>query len=222
MKVQTDNATTLILVLMSIASLVSMVAMVKIDAIVNVDLYRFGLKFSREWANPYWALTGIVFSMGWFIIIGSLVFELRLIIRRRHALPKSESPVPSQQVVRNETSEMEANLHREEEENKMEPTISAVKAEDEPNKNGDSELNKVEATTLANKVETTALVNKVEATAPVTITEGRLKNLYLYLEKLSELADRRRTSKPVEKKKEETALLSGADQEADSKPANEN
>jgi len=73
----------LVLVLTAASSLVLMLSMLKIDGIVHGDLYRYGLRFSTEWAMPYWAMTTIVFGVGWFNIIVAVAFQFYVLIYGR-------------------------------------------------------------------------------------------------------------------------------------------
>lgn len=102
-----DNKISLILILMAGASLVSMLATLRIDSIVHHDLYHYGLQFSTKWAVPYWTMAAVVFSMGWLIILTSIAFELHLVIRRLHRPSEPETPTVLQEPVQNETPEME-------------------------------------------------------------------------------------------------------------------
>jgi hypothetical protein len=185
MRAQIDSATAVVFVLIAAASLVSMIATLKIDDIINGNLYRHGLQFSIEWAIPYWTMTGTVFAMGWFIIIASIVFELRLFMHWRHRPAKPESPSSHRQPVQKETPQTQADSQRKGQENKPEPTTLAMKTEAASNENEEAELNKVETTALAVK------------------TEGASTEVGVLLEKLSELEERVRTPKPVEKKREQ-------------------
>ena len=88
MKIHVENKVSLVLILMAGASLVSMLATLRIDSIINHTLYSYGLQFSTQWAVPYWTMAAIVFSMGWFIIVISIVFELHLVMQRLHRPPE--------------------------------------------------------------------------------------------------------------------------------------
>lgn len=81
-----SSSTSLVLVLIAASSLLSMIGLIQIDAIVHRDLYKYGLRFSYEWAMPYWTMTAIVFGMGWFNIIAAITFQLYiLLLRKREA-----------------------------------------------------------------------------------------------------------------------------------------
>ena len=108
MRIHLDNKISLILILVAGASLVSMLATLRIDSIVHHDLYHYGLEFSTKWAAPYWTMAAVVFSMGWLIILTSLAFEIHLLIRRLHRPSEPETPIVLQEPVQNETPIMEA------------------------------------------------------------------------------------------------------------------
>lgn len=91
MKSHTRSGVSLALVLTSAATLVSMIAMLKVDSIVHGDLYRYGLRFSYAWALPYWTLTTIVFAMGWFNIIISVAFQFYVLIYGRKEVVRTEA-----------------------------------------------------------------------------------------------------------------------------------
>jgi hypothetical protein len=138
MRIQIGNKVSLILVLMAGASLVSMLATLNIDHIVNHDLYNYGLQFNTNWAVPYWTMAAIVFSMGWLIIMTSVAFELHLVAHRLHKHPEPEAPLVNEEQVQNETSNIKAkpsDKPEEEEvkgtsEEEVETTALAVKTDD--------------------------------------------------------------------------------------------
>jgi hypothetical protein len=68
-----------ILIVMALASLISMIAAFSLDMIVNQDLYSYGLQFSYSWAKPYWNAIRIVFAMGWLNIIVAIAFQVHKI-----------------------------------------------------------------------------------------------------------------------------------------------
>jgi hypothetical protein len=100
MRIHVENKVSLVLILMAGASLVSMLATLNIDHIINHDLYSYGLQFSTKWAVPYWTLVAVVFSMGWFIIVTAMAVELHfLLVHRRNRLRELEAlGVPPEQV----------------------------------------------------------------------------------------------------------------------------
>ena len=64
-----------VLIVMALASLISMIAAFSLDMIVNQELYSYGLQFSFGWAKPYWNAVRIVFAMGWLNIIAAIAFQ---------------------------------------------------------------------------------------------------------------------------------------------------
>jgi hypothetical protein len=70
------SATSAILLLMAVTSLLIMLSLNQINYMVHGDLYNFGLQFSYRWAMPYWILSGIVFGLSWTNIAVSIVFTL--------------------------------------------------------------------------------------------------------------------------------------------------
>jgi hypothetical protein len=131
MRIHLGNKTSLVLILMAGASLVSMLATLGIDRIVHHDLYYYGLQFSTQWAVPYWTMAGVVFSMGWLIILTSIVFELHLAMHRLPRPPELEPPIPPPEPIQNEVPKMEAESTGEPEEKQMMTTALAVKKEED-------------------------------------------------------------------------------------------
>jgi hypothetical protein len=79
---------------MAVCSLVSMYAFTRIDSIVHQTLYSYGLRFSYDWATPYWTIAGISLTMGWLIVAVATVFQVYLLTRKTPAdaaLPQAES-----------------------------------------------------------------------------------------------------------------------------------
>jgi hypothetical protein len=122
-----------------------MLATLNIDHIINHDLYNYGLQFSTKWADPYWTLVTIVFSMGWFIIITSLAFELHFVNQWRRKRKEPEAPRVAQEQVQNQPPVTETKPSEKSEEKKAE-----TKAEEKA-KTPDEE-----------EVKTTALVLETE------------------------------------------------------------
>jgi hypothetical protein len=131
MRIHADDKISLVLILMASASLVSMLATLRIDGIVHHDLYGYGLQFSTQWAVPYWTMATVIFSMGWLIILTSIAFELHLAIHRPHRPPEPETPIPRQEPLQNEMPKMDAEPTGEPEEQQMMTTALAVKKEED-------------------------------------------------------------------------------------------
>jgi hypothetical protein len=131
MRTHIDDKISLILILMAGASLVSMLATLSIDHIINHDLYSYGLQFSTRWAVPYWTTVAVVFSMGWFIILTSIAFELHLVMQGLHRPCEPEVPITQQEPIHNETPRMEVEPSKKLEEEQVMTTALAVKKEEE-------------------------------------------------------------------------------------------
>jgi len=146
MRIQIKDKVSLILILMAAASLVSMLATVNIDHIVNHDLYSYGLQFSTKWADPYWRMSTVVFSMGWLIIATSIAFELYLVVHRLrgHVEPEAEAAFVHEELVPNETPTIEAKTSGKPDEEEVKTmakeevktTALAVKTDDGPSEFG--------------------------------------------------------------------------------------
>jgi Ca2+/Na+ antiporter len=80
-----SGITSIVLVVVAISSLISMIALTRIDGIVHRDLYNYGLTFNYAWAIPYWTMTILIFAMGWFNIIVAIAFQFYVLLygRRR-------------------------------------------------------------------------------------------------------------------------------------------
>lgn len=85
MKSNVSGITSIVLVLVAISSLISMIALTRIDGIVHRDLYNYGLTFNYAWAIPYWTMTILIFAMGWFNIVIAIAFQFYVLLygRRR-------------------------------------------------------------------------------------------------------------------------------------------
>jgi hypothetical protein len=67
------NKTILVLLLVILLSFVAFVLVVRIDSVVNVDLYGFGLQFSLDWANDYWYFARFLgVFQGWWCVLAVL------------------------------------------------------------------------------------------------------------------------------------------------------
>jgi hypothetical protein len=120
MRIHVENKVSIVLILLAGASLVSMLATLNIDHIINHDLYNYGLQFSTKWADPYWTLVAVVFSMGWFIILTSLAFEFHLVIQWRRGRKEPEAPRVAQEQVQNKPPVAETKPSEKSEEKKAE------------------------------------------------------------------------------------------------------
>lgn len=77
------NVVSWVVVLMVASTLFLMVCLLQIDRVVNNDLYRYGLQFSHQWATPYWTMTRIAFTLGWFNILAAIIVQLYTMTFRR-------------------------------------------------------------------------------------------------------------------------------------------
>ncbi len=83
MKSNLGGLTSLVLIIVASSSLISMIALTRVDNIVHTDLYRYGLNFSYEWAMPYWTMTTFAFAMGWVNIFMVIVFQFYVLVYGR-------------------------------------------------------------------------------------------------------------------------------------------
>jgi len=81
---------------MAATSLVLMICLSQIDNIVHGTLYSYGLQFSYDWANPYWRLTQIGFTVGWLNIIIAFAVQLNNIRMKN----KAEQPATANEKAR--------------------------------------------------------------------------------------------------------------------------
>ncbi len=65
-----------ILVIMAVASFISMIAALSIDAIVIQQLPSYGLQFNYGWAIPYWNTVAIILVMAWINIVTAMAFQV--------------------------------------------------------------------------------------------------------------------------------------------------
>jgi len=165
MRIHVENKVSLVLILMAGASLVSMLATLSIDHIVNHDLYSYGLQFSTKWADPYWTMMGVIFSMGWFIIATAIAVELHfLLVYRRNRVQEPEAlGVPPEQV-----------------------QSQAPNVEARPSDKLEEERVK---TAAEGEAKTTAAEEEVKTTALVVETEDDLSEFRVLLEEISEMTN---------------------------------
>jgi hypothetical protein len=64
-------------------SLISIFALLRLDAVVHRDLYSYGLQFSLEWATPYWLAIRTALGLLWLIIIASVLFQVYILRGKR-------------------------------------------------------------------------------------------------------------------------------------------
>jgi len=129
MKPHITGAVSLVLVLTTFSSLVSMISILRIDQMVHGDLYAYGLRFSYQWAVPYWTMTTIVFGLGWFNIITAMAFQFYVLIYgRREALIPELSEEPQPQPTKEEIIEMIEKKPAEKVEESKEQAVEQVAA----------------------------------------------------------------------------------------------
>jgi hypothetical protein len=130
MKLSTGTVS-LVLVITAVSSLISMISLLRIDSIVHGLLYGYGLRFSYQWAVPYWTMTTLIFGMGWFNIIVAIAFEFYLLVYGRKEVTKPEVSQWSQtQPTGRETAQgaAEPSLTEEAEEPKQQATEQATQS----------------------------------------------------------------------------------------------
>lgn len=81
----------------AICSLVSLFASIQIDNLIHQTLYAYGLQFSLQWANPYWAIARISMAAGWIIVILALASQIYLIRRKTNANVKEVQQAESKE-----------------------------------------------------------------------------------------------------------------------------
>ncbi len=136
MKSNISGITALVLVLVAFSSLVSMIALTRIDNIVHRDLYRYDLKFSYGWAMPYWTMTTLVFAMGWFNIIIAIAFQFYVLLYGR----KKAVAIPQEGAFKSETtyqSPIEEKLIEAEKQKAEETIVPHMEVEFDTQKEGD-------------------------------------------------------------------------------------
>src|SRR4030067_301973 len=74
-----------ILAVIAACSLISMLALLQVDSIVNRSLYSYGLQFSDAWATPYWSSIRLVFAMGWLMFGVAAAFQVYAVIHKYSA-----------------------------------------------------------------------------------------------------------------------------------------
>jgi len=86
----TRQATLLLLTLVTAINIISMLLFIRINSIVNLDLYNYGLQFSYDWAVPYWTYTRLILgSIG--LAFAPTLISLTLIFSSAYAFVKIDS-----------------------------------------------------------------------------------------------------------------------------------
>ncbi|UCH31811.1 MAG: hypothetical protein JSV05_10085 [Candidatus Bathyarchaeota archaeon] len=89
----------LIIVAMAIIPLIIMIILTRIDNIIHVILYNFGLTFSYRWAMPYWVNSGFIIGFSWFNIAASFaliyyLFRSKIRPQQQQKMSNYTTPVP--------------------------------------------------------------------------------------------------------------------------------
>ena len=79
----TERLSYVILAVSIITGILTSVLMLKIDSIVHVTLYDYGLQFSPEWANPYWVAARMIYVLLTMPMILSIIVVVLKIVRSR-------------------------------------------------------------------------------------------------------------------------------------------
>lgn len=74
----------LVLIIMAAVSLLVMLMLTQIDNIIHGVLYDFGLRFSYQWAMPYWINSGLIIGLSWFNIAASFIL-IYYVYKRRNS-----------------------------------------------------------------------------------------------------------------------------------------
>jgi hypothetical protein len=72
----------LVPVLMAVLSVISIIAAFQLDAIVNENLYAYGLQFSADWGIPYWTAIRTIFAVAWLNIIAAIALQIYVMTRK--------------------------------------------------------------------------------------------------------------------------------------------
>ena len=63
-------------------ALVSVVALLQLDGVVNGDLYSHGLQFSLVWANRYWLAMRTALAMLSLTIVTAMAFQISMLLQK--------------------------------------------------------------------------------------------------------------------------------------------
>ncbi|UCG37494.1 MAG: hypothetical protein JSV64_04285 [Candidatus Bathyarchaeota archaeon] len=92
------------LVVVSVASLITMIGLNQLDNLVHGVLYDFGLRFSQAWAMPLWISSGVIVGLSWFNIAASISLVVYLFSRRKD---RGHFGTQAAATVRNDTGQRE-------------------------------------------------------------------------------------------------------------------
>ena len=81
---------------MAAFAIVSIVALLQLDTVVNETLYSYGLFFSIDWAIPYWNTIRTALAMLCLMLIEAIVFQASMFFfkprKKNNGTEESESP----------------------------------------------------------------------------------------------------------------------------------
>ena len=100
-----SSTISVVLILMAIASLITMLSLNQISYIVHNDLYNFGLQFSYRWAMPYWVFSGVVFALCWGNIGLSIISTLYIFRKNRKTEFAFKNPTQTAAIIGQKESE---------------------------------------------------------------------------------------------------------------------
>lgn len=89
--------TRIVLLLWLVSSIFVIFAVSRIDSIVNQQLYSFGLRFSYEWADPYWAFMRTIFVC--IALPGAASVALLLLDAWRRVAPRKDQSLRTNRLV---------------------------------------------------------------------------------------------------------------------------
>jgi len=81
-------------------ALVSVVALLQLDGVVNGDLYSHGLQFSLVWANRYWLLMRTALVMLSLTIVTAMAFQISMILQKSERKTKGKEDASGELSVR--------------------------------------------------------------------------------------------------------------------------
>jgi len=90
-----------VLILMAAASFISMIAALSLNNMVSEELAAYGLRFSYNWAIPYWNTIATIFAMSWVSIIAAIAFQ----IYRIRTIRKEDAEADNYQTTMQETAD---------------------------------------------------------------------------------------------------------------------
>ena len=93
------------------SAIIVMLLLIRIDTIVNVDLYEHGLQFSQDWANPYWTylrlnyvVLGVPMALSLFAVVVGFIPKSKKVTENVAEQSPKLQPVASREQKREESS----------------------------------------------------------------------------------------------------------------------